>query len=113
MNKKELIDHIETQRRFNPDYGLDDVIEDIKDMYEDQWKPAADYPPYEWIDQDGISWSGPLFVIKDTACDAWDIGVAYTECGKWFNEQGMPCDVIFWMDSPTQNIRKSQKVLID
>lgn len=34
MNKKELIDHIETQRRFNPDYGLNDVIKDIDELTE-------------------------------------------------------------------------------
>ena len=41
MNKKELIDHIDTQRRFNPDYGLDDVDLDIRRyltcIYDAEW----------------------------------------------------------------------------
>lgn len=119
MNKKELIDHIEMQRRFNSNYSLDDAIRDI-DLYLDEeiWHSVKYKMPDEyWNEEIQDYWSGYLPVIKKGKDYLFDVGVAYTWNGKWWNEHGNQCDVIEWLESPILRMRiktdgNSQKVLI-
>lgn len=110
MNKKELIDHIETQRRFNPDYGLDDALRDI-DLYLDEeiWNSVKVKMPDEYWDEEALCyWSGYLPVIIKSKNHLVDVGVAYTWNNKWWDANGHQCDVIEWLESPILRMRKKQ-----